>query len=349
MSRHSSPPDNEVVAKLAGELRNEPPPELDWDGISKVLARRLEEESVAPHRVLPRWHWGALAAAAAAAIIAGAGSLYSEEPTANVARAVGASSSTNTVDGDGLGVGQSLEAGAEPMLVQHAGRAQWRLEPHAQAHLAEKGPRLTVQLESGVVSAKVVPSQRAESFAVEVGKTRIAVHGTEFRVARHSAYVDIRVTKGVVVAGPLTQRGHTEGWRLVAPSEARFSFDGKRLDGVAKAPSAEPESAGVVPKGAPSKLPMAPSGKEVAQKVARIIGTVEGCFKQHTHVEDEHLDVSASTDLSLSISSRGTIETMVFSPPLAPNIQACVAQAAPVRFPASQNGAKVVRRLHLKR
>ena len=88
------------------------------------------------------------------------------------------------MNGDQLALGTRLTAGDRALVVEHHGRASWTLEPHATARVSDAGEFLTITLESGALSATVVPNPKPETFAVEVGGTRVAVHGTAFRVER---------------------------------------------------------------------------------------------------------------------------------------------------------------------
>ena len=67
-----------------------------------------------------------------------------------------------------------------------------------------------------------------EAFAVEVGGTRVAVHGTAFSVKREGDRVLVDVVHGTVAVGPVGHVGATTGHLLVGPSRASFSLDGGR-------------------------------------------------------------------------------------------------------------------------
>ena len=106
--------------------------------------------------------------------------------------------STRRLNGDQLALGTRLTAGNQPLVVEHLGRARWTLEPHATALVTDAGEFLTVKLESGALSAAVVPNPKPETFAVEVEGTRVAVHGTAFRVERVAERVQVEVSEGTV-------------------------------------------------------------------------------------------------------------------------------------------------------
>ena len=88
----------------------------------------------------------------------------------------------------------------------------------------------TLELERGSVQAEVVPRAPAEglveAFAVEVGQTRVAVHGTSFTVTRLADGVLVDVEHGAVAIGPTSHHGDTTGHLLVGPSRAIFSTRG---------------------------------------------------------------------------------------------------------------------------
>jgi hypothetical protein len=87
---------------------------------------------------------------------------------------------------------------------------------------------MTVALSRGSLHADVTPRTDGEVFAVEVERTRIAVHGTSFTVSREGDRVVVEVAHGSVAVGPVGNRGATHGWLVVGPDRAAFSLDGAR-------------------------------------------------------------------------------------------------------------------------
>lgn len=376
--------DIDVLRQLIREKRDEPPPEVDWDRVEQQLMEKVESDAPAP---LPRpspWPALALVAAAAAVVIAGIGLLNrsSHQVTATsapaaqkapVARVLRAPShhifgvSQTKLSGDKLAVGDRVVAGAQAVQVEHAGRATWTLSPGSRATVALVGRYLTVRLETGSVTADVVPSPRPESFAVEVKGTRVAVHGTHFTVQRLGDHAKVTLERGVVAVGPASERGHTQGWLMTAPATGTFSLDGASTgyveqrkpapEGTTAARTPAPAPAAPAPAKAasaqaseePGPLPLQPTDDELARGAEQVAATVRSCFAKHTE-SDQGVRISAHSKLSIDIAAGGNIRTLHFNPPLAPSVQRCSAGVMQsVHFPASTQGATVTRTLELQR
>src|SRR5581483_1630809 len=127
-------------------------------------------------------------------------------------------------NGNALAVGDVVESGTDAVVVDHDGQATWTLSPDSSAHVEELGSVIRVALDRGVLSAKVAKSPRPESFVVRVEGTRIAVHGTAFRVSRLDHAVTVEVTEGVVGVGPL----HGPSFDVAAPGSTTTTFEGVR-------------------------------------------------------------------------------------------------------------------------
>jgi hypothetical protein len=78
-----------------------------------------------------------------------------------------------------------------------------------------------------------------EAFAVEVGGTRVAVHGTAFSVQIVDGQVVVDVEHGAVAVGPVGNAGTTTGHLLVGPSRGVFSLDGGRTARLLDRPAME--------------------------------------------------------------------------------------------------------------
>src|SRR5262249_7964748 len=135
----------------------------------------------------------------------------------------------------------------------------------------ERPGALTIALNEGSVHAEVRPQAQGEAFAVEVGHTRVAVHGTSFTVSRDGDRVIVEVAPGSVAIGPTGHPGSTQGWLLVGPDQASFSLDGARDAQWLGAPS-EPSGSETARSGAPrSDLPLGPSaGVEPDRPLTRL-------------------------------------------------------------------------------
>jgi len=369
----SSSPGREAQAlrRLTRELRTEPTPELAWDRLEERLLARIREPSQLPS---PQWTMSrfgvayALAAVAAvAALVTGlAGTQPSiERPQAASIEHAQSVGPTGPLNGDALVAGTRIEADTEPRQIDHPGRASWTLAAHSSAVLVTGGELIGVRLESGTLFAHVVPASRPESFAVDVGQTRVLVHGTVFSVERRTEQAIVEVTEGTVSVRP--QNGNSQGWMLHAPARGQFSLDGthgtiERLGPVASGrrfprPSAargaggsaqpNPSTQESAAPAAPGELPKSPSIGDVESGVSSVIDVVSGCFARHTPTQKD-MQVIASTVLTLSVEPGGRISAHQFVPPLAPDVESCSGQELDrVRFAPSQEGIRLVRHLEL--
>jgi ferric-dicitrate binding protein FerR (iron transport regulator) len=375
-----------ALERLVAEARREPPPDVDWDAMEARLMPRLGEPPrfAAPRRSPRSPLIFALAAAALAGVAAAAVAVVNRDlpppaPIVAVAppAAEQAARAGNARNGDALAVGDVVHADREPVAVDHDGRATWTLEPDSEAHVEELGGVIRVALDRGILSARVVKSPRPESFVVRVEGTRVAVHGTAFRVVRLDHAVRVEVTEGVVGVGPL--RGPS--FDVVAPASTTTTFDGVRTDlrhaarsttskpnerlhagaPAEEVAAAEPEpeapaqaEATDVPdesgKGAsPEVSARAPRESSSAPSIDGVVDAVRRCFREQT-VESGDLHVTVSTQMSLRIQGTGRVGEAVFTPPLAPRVRQCVDDAVGLmKFPASTNGFAVDKTLELSR
>jgi hypothetical protein len=127
-------------------------------------------------------------------------------------------------------VGDVIRAGDAPVRFSQAGLVSWTLEPGSALRVRSTGVGHTVALESGSIRAEVTPRDPSEglveAFAVEVGRTRVAVHGTAFSVTIEGPRAVVDVEHGAVAVGPIGNAGATTGHLLVGPARASFSLDG---------------------------------------------------------------------------------------------------------------------------
>jgi hypothetical protein len=185
----------EALDRAIRETKEEPGPDLDWDRMESRLFERIEAAEVEERASGPSRRSRVIAALAAAAVIAlgSAALLRSNEPATQLgqtpvpaaagARVIGPG--VKSVDGASLHEGDRVVAGSEPVEVEHRGTASWTLEPRSEAVVAAAGRFLTIRLESGAVSAKVVPAPTPESLAGEVRThRRLAAHSGRQRSLR---------------------------------------------------------------------------------------------------------------------------------------------------------------------
>lgn len=338
----------EALDRAIRETKEEPAPDLDWDRMESRLFDRIDAAEVEERSPSRRSRVVAALAAAAVIALGSAALLRSNEstlvgqtpvPAAPGARVIGPG--VQSVDGTSLHEGDRVVAGAEPVHVEHRGTASWTLEPRSEAVVAAEGRFLTIRLESGSVSAKVVPSPTTESFAVEVDHARVAVHGTEFRVTREAKQLGVVVQEGVVAVGPALTRGDTEGWLLTPGDSGRFAFDGRSGE-VVRAVSVTPLEVEGDPRKLAVQLPDMPTRAEVEKKLDTIEQMSAQCFAKHT-TQDE-VRVTAQVRVVAEVAPTGQLRNVSFDPPLAPTVTQCTrAATAGIKFSQSQRGVRAVR------
>ncbi len=346
-------PEEGALDRLILELREQSSPELDWDRVEQRLLREPKPEA---QRVswLSRLRLPAAGLLAAAAVLT---VVVARRPAALPVPAPAHSTaklSTDPLNGDQLALGAHVTAGARPLVVEHHGRARWTLEPHASASVVNAGEFLTLRLESGAVSATVVPNPKPETFAIEVEGTRVAVHGTAFRVERAGDRVLVAVSEGTVAVEPSGVhsapafllrrdsrgnfgldghsgsvegnasavmnesgvRSHRQVARASSPGAARPTHDSEP---VASAAPLAPSHAAVA--ATAQTLPVQPSISDIETGVSSALVLMNRCF--HDKTASSGNAVSANTGLTLTVTGEGAVASVTFAPPLAPAVEDC--------------------------
>jgi len=360
MSRESTPDHDSAYERTLAEVRRSNPEALDWKRVESRLLARLDRE---PARTPPRHgRWLGVGVAAGVALAASVMVLVmslrgAPEPVAQAP--VLPVDSTNLVsatkvESHTLTEGRRFVAGVGGTKVKQPGLADWWLTPGSSAEVKALSPAVVIQLQAGTLYAEVVPSAAPESFVVEVGGLRVAVHGTAFSVTREGDDALVRVTEGVVSVGKLGQERPTT--LLRAPASARFTATGARAGAHRQRrgnvsvvePEAPPPAAAVVEAedaGADSPLPKEPSFESVERGLAATEDGLRACLREHAaHIGSVKL--SLHTRVSLKVDADGSLAEYRFVPPLAPAMQGCVDRRFnDVRFSASEVGALVIRDL----
>ncbi len=370
-------PEERALDRLILELREESSPKVDWQGVEARLMRELPRAPQSTSRsFLGRLRLPAAGLVAVAAVL----TLVVARKPAPVPPKQTAKLSTAPLDGDLLALGTRLTAGNQPLVVDHHGRARWTLEPHATALVSDAGEFLTVKLESGALSAAVVPNPKPETFAVEAGGTRVAVHGTAFRVERVAERVQVEVSEGTV-AVEASGTHSSPAFLLRRDSRGNFALDGHTgsVEGNASAvvadgsgqshrtllkaapaaslahgrviaPAIQPTKPNVsaepaLPVPAP---PVQPSISDIENGVSSAVELMNRCF--HEQTRGTGIRVSANTGLTLSVAPDGTIQSVTFAPPLAPAVEDCaVSGLRTLSFAHSVEGVTFTRLLELER
>jgi len=370
-------PEEQALDRLILELREAASPKLDWERVeARLMSEPLPKPRSASRAFLNRLRLPAAGLVAAAAV---ATLVMARTPTAVPAKQT-AKLNSAPLNGDQLALGARITAGNQPLVVEHHGRARWTLEPHGTALVSDAGEFLTVKLESGALSAAVVPNPKPETFAVEVGGTRVAVHGTAFRVERVGERVQVEVSEGTVAVEP--SGAHSAPvFLLRRDSRGNFALDGRTgsVEGNASAvvadgggrshrtvvkvgaaapvahgrvtlpalPSAKPEVS-AEPVAQPSPLPVQPSISDIEDGVSSALELMNRCFHDQTRSTGNR--VTASTGLTLSVAGDGTIQSVTFAPPLAPAVEDCaVSGLRSLSFARSVEGVTFTRVLELQR
>ncbi|HWA75792.1 MAG TPA: FecR domain-containing protein [Polyangiaceae bacterium] len=351
-----------ALSVVVDEARRQPAPELDWDTLETKLEHAIRQPSGA---VNARRHSRfALALLPAAAVAAGLAAIFlpKAEPVAPPVAALAPLEAVK--NGDSLTTEELIIAEDKPVEVKHAGRARWTLEPNGRALVLARGDVLRVRLIAGALRADVVPSPQPERFVVEAAGTRVAVHGTVFRVQLQGERTLVDVEQGVVSVGP-RERPTQVTAMLRAPAHGEFTLEGGTVSTVGAPRVASQRLRVVRPVQAPgvaSAEPATPDAAapeasaihsltigEVEAGVATAVDAINGCFKQHT--EGSHnVHVSAETELTLDVSEAGVVTDVSFTPPLSPLVQSCAKrEALSVHFAPSSEGARITRTLELNR
>lgn len=246
------------MRQLVTELRAEQPPPLDWERVDGALGEQVEQEAALRRRRAERWQRNPMLRVAGFAAVAAGIALVLTMPSSPTRQSATppaepitvaleqlpqrGSDAIPTYSVSSLASGSTVESNQRPVRFVLDGVATWTLGPNSRAVLRTVDMPHVVSLERGSLHAQVVPRGDdpipVESFAVETGGTRVAVHGTVFSVVRSADEVTVEVTRGTVAVGPAGHRGLTTGHLLVAPSRAAFSLDGGRQARLLPAPQA---------------------------------------------------------------------------------------------------------------
>ena len=385
-------PGTRALEVMRGALADERPPALPWDAIEQKLHARIDQDEQArASRALPRIGRGAriglaLCAAAAAVIaVASFGARSKNEAPAGFAVRWRAPETIAFLPGSEferdlalLRIGDGVEAGEAPLTLVQRGIVRVTLAPGARATVVaaatEAGDALVLSLERGSLRADVTPRKTSaglvETFAVDVGRTRVAAHGTAFTVVRGSDDVLVDLEHGAVAVGPAGRPGTTTGRLLVGRARASFSLDGgeiARMLPVDDAPPAPPAPVETTPPPkpaiappppsvaerplphvpdrpgappappahveAPSVVPEAPPAPAPVLTRASVHAGLSGCFETHYRGGDPSVRLSVAATVNVSLDVEGAVSSVRFDPPLEPRFMQCVfASLRPGKF-----------------
>lgn len=358
----TSPTTDAALERLRRDAGRNPLPRLDVAGVERRVLAEVARSShssafIPAHRSRPRWPvWFAVGAAAGLVLFI---ATQPRDPGSTSSKALperGRLAADEGIDGNNLALEQVIVATDRDVTVKHKDRVIWRLLANSRARIVENGrQRVTIDLDYGLLQADVVPSTRAESFAVEVGDTRVAVHGTVFSVERRGTVAEVIVREGKVMVGHNAQRGATQGTLLTAPSRAKLEVTNDHPEllqrpvqkpAVGSQPHAIPTDSERAPAATEGKLaprvPLAerPSAAELDRAWSAVAQTGSDCFATHTEGSPS-VRVSFNTQLTISVNDRGSVAKVAFEPPVAEPIRQCtVERIGTITTSPSQRGAE---------
>lgn len=241
-------------------------------------------------------------------------------------------------------------------VFERPGKVRWLLESGSAVSVERAEGPLVLALEKGSAEAQVVPVPNGEAFAIDVTSNRgnvvrVAVHGTHLRVARVGDHVTVDLTEGVVSVGAPPKRGSTLGELVTAPAHVELDIDDMKLDvrhDAASVRTAVPLSKEAVvtvnepellPKpeatakqamptlvSAPAPMPKpAPTDTIAADPNAseRVANTVRTFVRSQAMQTSRGVTVipPKSVAVKLELNDDGYVRTVVFDPPLPPEVQ----------------------------
>jgi hypothetical protein len=378
---------NRVLGDVRRDWGTDEARRVDWEAVDKRLFARIEHEHRAERRSILPVHgrtWKAmaagLAAAAAVAIVAGS-ALDRRSVETERAGAIDEAASIAGIDGSGevlvggrpgsvgtpLRLGDVVEARGVQVTLGRAGKLIVVLERGSAVAVTHVQGALVLALARGAVEAQVVPIASGEALAIDVGPSRVAVHGTHFRVARTGEQVSVDLNEGVVSVGEAPRTGSTRGGLVIAPAHAEF-FAGDAQGtlrvthdpssvrmGAILAPAAQLKPAAMAP-AAGLTLPRSESNGETTTPP-----TVAGAVRpEPSHVTSvapsasggpatgpsaealltaavrtcmadrlhaDDVTVVVTTTLYLQLRDDGSVRSARFDPPVAPDVNSCAAQS----------------------
>jgi hypothetical protein len=257
------------------------------------------------------------------------------------------------VDGSKFSIEAPIVAAQYDVTVKHPKLATWRLMAPGRARIVENKPdHVTIALESGLIEADVIPQPKPESFAIEVARTRVAVHGTIFSVERRGELAEVVVREGKVMVSQ-GNHGRVQKTLLTAPSRAQLDLEPKNDSDFTH--TSEPREPALASSGrhatermAPSNPlgvtpPERPSAEELDRVWSRVSDVVSGCFTEHT-AKTPSVRVLFKTNLTVNLGVSGAVAQVDFNPPVPEPVRTCtLTRVSNINTTATLRGAVVTR------
>jgi hypothetical protein len=359
---------------------------IRWENVDRRLFARIAADqrkgrgsfALGPARSWTAAIAGLAAAAAAALAIVTTREGASLDPRASIP--VDDSTTIARIDGSGpvlvngravtagtvLREDDVIEARSSQVVVSRTGRLTFLVERGSSATVSRLRGSLVLALKQGAVEAQVVPVASSEAMAVDVGPSRVAVHGTRFRVARTGDHVVVDLNEGVVSVGQAPRVGSTLGALVTAPAHAEFvdadafatlhvshepgdirppaSLDASpppRSLAIAVSPAAAATarvdagevaapSAAASQRASEPRQPANPSGwagPAVADPNAQAGVATAVRACLAERLHTDGVTVVVTTTLYLQVHDDGSVGSARFEPPVAPDVNACSAES----------------------
>ncbi len=377
---------NRVLREARRDWGTDEAKQVDWGAVDARLFARIEDARRAERRSLApapgrgeTWKAVAAGLAAVAAIALVAGKARERRSLeVEAASTVDAAGSIVGIEGEGemlvggrpaavgttVRLGDALEARGVRATLGRPGRLTLVLERGSAATVTRVQGPLVVALAQGAIEAQVVPVPSGEALAVDVGPSRVAVHGTHFRVARRDGQVVVDLSEGVVSIGEAPRMGSTLGALVTAPAHAEFYAAAAQesllvthdptamrvpaalaatapVESAPASPAssvapvkAESNASGAAPAAGSPRADSHPTGIASAavpaptadpNAEAVVAGAVRACMAEGLHADE--VTVVVTTTLYLQLNDDGTVRIARFEPPVAPDVNACAAQS----------------------
>jgi hypothetical protein len=333
---------SDALEQLRKSAKEERLPNYDVEGIEERVIAEATRSDVSSAFISVRRHnfgvWVAIGVAASLSLFIASQKLHLDTTPSSGIPDRGQLELGDGIDGRKLRLGQQVNALNGDVTVKHPAVATWRLLAHGKAQIVENDDeRITIALEDGLIQADVVPRQKPESFAIEVGTTRVAVHGTMFSVERRGDMAEVVVREGKVMVGSNRERGAMTGTLLTAPSRAKIGVSaGSQSEPeitteqlTRQPPQRWPNMGAIAPAttaaGHQGNLPVDESASravELEKAWASVEAIASSCFAEHT-AKSPSVRVSFKTQLSLTVGSKGKIGNIDFYPPVPEPVRAC--------------------------
>jgi FecR-like protein len=235
-------PMSDLIATLRDDWGVQESENVDWRAIERAVFARIKRERSAERARFSAGRHGLWAMAGAMAVaflgvvvvLAGKGrEIARVDPVTNrdgrAGRIVDLGAGPVLVNGSAarsgalVVLGDVIETRGSEVTIAREGALTFTVENNSRLSVSHVRGPLVVSLERGAVRAHVTPVVDGEAFAVDVEQSRVAVHGTLFRVSRVGLHAAVDLTEGVLSVGNAPRSGPVMGTIVTAPAHADFT------------------------------------------------------------------------------------------------------------------------------